>query len=152
MAGWLRACRNAIVQLLPYVYVLVIMLAGPVVGFIYLPHAILKLIYVVDVGVFALVCLWVTSETIAASISRLWPVKQYTVKAWPTVVYIVPAYLNIEASVLDDTLEAYLKLTYQGSVTVLLVYNCKGDLHEVSMLLFCVLPRTKRRLILQIMC
>ena len=132
MAAMLRACRNMIVQLLPYLYALVVMLAAPVAGFIFLPQHILKLIYIADVGIFAIVCLWVSAETIAASISRLWPVKPFGIKAWPEVAYIVPAYLNNEASVLDDTLEAYLKLDYQGSTTVLLVYNCKGDLHEVS--------------------
>ena len=99
----------------------------------FLPARVLSYIYIAEVSVFGVVCFWVTAEAVGACISRLRTPKTITLDCWPELAYIVPAYLNNEAVVLDDTLEAYLNLDYPGSLTVLLVYNCKGDIHEVRL-------------------
>ena len=39
------------------------------------------------------------------------------------VTVVVPAFLNNEVGILDDTLRAHARLAYRGPLTVLLVYN-----------------------------
>ncbi len=36
---------------------------------------------------------------------------------------LIPAFLNNECGILDETLRAHARLAYQGPLTVLLVYN-----------------------------
>ncbi|CAN0172710.1 unnamed protein product, partial [Ectocarpus sp. 4 AP-2014] len=45
----------------------------------------------------------------------------------PKIAYLVPAYLNNEADILDDTLQSYCDLNYRGEATVLVVFNTKGE-------------------------
>ena len=44
--------------------------------------------------------------------------------------YIIPAYLNNEASILDETIASYQSLRYPGCLHVVIVYNAKGDLAQ----------------------
>lgn len=45
----------------------------------------------------------------------------------PSIAYIIPAYLNNEADILDDTISAYCNMQYKGDILVLVVFNSKGD-------------------------
>jgi hypothetical protein len=44
--------------------------------------------------------------------------------------YIIPAYLNNEAPILDQTLETYQQLRYPGQLHVIIVYNARGELPQ----------------------
>jgi hypothetical protein len=44
--------------------------------------------------------------------------------------YIIPAYLNNEAPILDETLKSYQELRYPGRLHVIIVYNAKGNLAQ----------------------
>ena len=127
------------------------MLVVPALSYAFMPESVLRVFYIVIVGLFALVCLWVSAEAITAAIVRWRTLNGETSTAWPALAYIVPAYLNNEANILDATLEAYSQLNYRSSITVLLVYNCKGDLSEVSVKELsltdfpCVLPSIPSR-------
>lgn len=46
--------------------------------------------------------------------------------------YLIPAYLNNEADILDDTLASYGDVKYRGGVLVLVVFNSTGDMEETE--------------------
>lgn len=49
-----------------------------------------------------------------------------------TLAYVVPAYLNNEADILDETLDSYCSLEFDGRIHVIVVYNSKGDMGEAE--------------------
>ena len=42
---------------------------------------------------------------------------------WSQVTVVIPAFLNNECGILDETLRTHARLAYRGPLTVLLVYN-----------------------------
>ena len=106
-------------------YAVFALLLAPTACFGLMPANLLGLMHLIVVLAFISVCLWVTVESIAACISRLKPLPAQG-QHYSPVAYIVAAYLNNEADILDDTLQAYLQLDYRGSIQVLVVYNVRG--------------------------
>ncbi|CAN0197259.1 unnamed protein product, partial [Scytosiphon promiscuus] len=49
-----------------------------------------------------------------------------------TLAYIVPAYLNNEADILDETLSSYCSLEFEGRIHVIVVYNSRGGIGEAE--------------------
>jgi hypothetical protein len=49
-------------------------------------------------------------------------------RRWPEVTYILPAYLNNEAAILDDTMQSYLRLRCPAPLNIMIVYNAKRRL------------------------
>lgn len=107
-------------------YAIFALFLAPVTCYGFMPAGMLGLIYIVVVSAFISVCSWVTIESIAACLARLKRLPCAYQHSSP-VAYIVAAYLNNEADILDETLQAYLQLEYRGSIQVLVVYNVKGS-------------------------
>ncbi|CAM9260514.1 unnamed protein product [Scytosiphon promiscuus] len=131
---------------LPHAYSLVCMIVAPLGILLVLPISYVDMVYVVSSISYVFVCVWTFIQTIAAwyldsrkscsaSVrgrlrSSFGPSIRYA-----NLVYIVPAYLNNEADILDDTISSYCNLTFNGRIHVMLVYNCKGDMSEAELAL-----------------
>jgi hypothetical protein len=120
----------------PSMYALVCMVGIPILVYTFIPLKGLRLAFMVVSAFFGFVSFSVLLETITALLSTL-VIKTADVNVkldtdfvlkWPPIVYIIPAYLDNEAAILDDTLSAYKELRYQGSLTVMIVYNTRRNM------------------------
>lgn len=116
--------------ILAHVYVVVIWFIAPMVTFLLLPEAAVGTVYLWTVIAYGFVCTCFALETLCA----LWVSNRTTevkeVETASSLAYIIPAYMNNEWCVLDDSLSAYARIQYSGSITVLVVYNSKGDMSK----------------------
>ena len=95
----------------------------------FLPINTISLIYIVTSVSFGFVSAWFGVETFAALYldSKKHSAEDISPK---NITYILPAYLNNEAVVLDETLKSYCEMVYNGNIRVMVVYNSKGDMRE----------------------
>ena len=119
---------------LPAAYAAVTMGVVPALLYTFLPLRGLRVSFFVVAAAFGIVGLWVLLETVTAliaTVALLADARQHLgfkhERQWPEVTYIIAAFLNNEAPILDDTLAAYQRLRYPGTLNVMVVYNAKGD-------------------------
>ena len=117
--------QRSLASMREHSYAVFALFLAPAACFCLMPAELLGPTYLLAVLAFISVCSWVTLESVSACFARLKPHPVQHQHYLP-VAYIVAAYLNNEADILDDTLEAYLQLEYRGSIQVLVVYNVKG--------------------------
>lgn len=122
---WLRAWA-------PSFYAFMALLGAPALAYAFMPLPALRVCFMIVSATFGFVAFWVLLETCTAVLSTCMSAARVTVsldtdlkKKWPPVTYIVPAYLDNEAPILDDTLAAYKRLEYAGPLTVMIVYNTR---------------------------
>lgn len=113
-------------------YALSTLLIAPAIVYSLLPIPLLRFCYFAVSGCFSIAAGWVMFETITALLSTLYMAGCVHMaldvdpkRKWPTFGYVIPAFLDNEAPILDETLEQYTRLDYPGKVIVQVVYNTK---------------------------
>ena len=100
----------------------------------FLPRMVVGLIYFITVCLYGFVCICFSLETVSALwVSMRIDIADDEITSSPpdkSLVFIIAAYMNNEWDILDETLEAYTKLEYSGNITVMVVYNSKGDISD----------------------
>jgi hypothetical protein len=117
-------------------YALIGLVGMPTMLYSLLPFSGLRIAFMFVSATFACVSAWVLLETITALLStKLINTADVNVQLdvdfvlkWPSIVYVIPAYLDNEAPILSETIMAYSKLKYQGSLQVMIVYNTRKDM------------------------
>jgi hypothetical protein len=120
----------------PPSYALIGLVGIPTLLYSLIPFSGLRIAFIVVSAAFAFVSAWVLLETITALLStKLINTADVNVKLdsdfvlkWPSIVYVIPAYLDNEAPILSETVMAYEKLKYKGSLLVMIVYNTRKDM------------------------
>ena len=128
---------NFVKRFLPQTYALTTWIILPSVVLFLLPKYYMDLVYFILIIAYLFVFLIYFSENIGAILSKL---KRDSfvipVVKQKSIVYIIPAYLNNEKTVLDETLEEYCKLEYNEKIDVMVIYNCKGEMATDESILF----------------
>ena len=103
----------------------------PCVLLLTMPLPIVSLIYLVTTICFGFVSMWFGVETFAALYldSKKVPSDPCPAK---TITYIIPAYMDNESVVLDETLKSYCELKFNGTIHVMVIYNSKRDMSKVE--------------------
>ena len=128
----------------PQVYTVFSMVLAPLVVVIFLPLSVVDKLYIASSASIVFVSIWTLLQTAVA----WWSVSSSVCKSFndarrvtpyprpflrrPKIAYLVPAYLNNEAEILDDTLQSYCDLEYRGEALVVVVFNSKGDMLDVE--------------------
>lgn len=122
---------------LPTLYALFMMIVLPALIYSAIPVSTLRFAYYFVSGSYTFVACWVALETLVALFSTAFMSGHVHMeldidqkRKWPEVCYIIPAYLNNEAGILDETMEQYLQLEYAGIINVMIVYNTRGPLPD----------------------
>lgn len=125
-----------------WLYVIFSWLVIPSVVFAFSPKWVIPIIYLCLVSSFGFACLVTTLETIFAIYRRMKhygnvPVHCDRVFAGDkSLTYIIPAFLDNEVDILDETLASYTKLVCDENIHVVLVFNTRKDMKEEEDLLF----------------
>ena len=119
---------------LAHVYAVLMGLVLPIALFLLLPIGKVSVIYLVTIAAFGFVSLWFGVETFAALYldSKKTRPKTYSPK---NITYIIAAYLDNEAVLLEQTLESYCEMRFNGLLHVMVVYNCKRDMSDAEVFL-----------------
>lgn len=122
---------------LPTLYAALTMVVLPALLYSAIPVSSLRFAYYFVSGSYTFVACWVALETLVALFSTAFMSGHVHMeldidqtRKWPEVCYIIPAYLNNEAGILDETMEQYLQLEYAGVINVMIVYNTRGPLPD----------------------
>ena len=103
----------------------------PTTMILLLPLKLVSIIYLVTSACFGFVSIWFGVETFAAM--YLDSKKVSGDKCEPmNITYILPAYMDNEAAVLEETLKSYCNMVFNGNIRVLVVYNSKRDMSEIE--------------------
>jgi hypothetical protein len=122
---------------LPWAWAWAALLIIPSVIYASVPVAALRIAYFFVSGSYAFVAAWVLLETMTALVSTAYSAGAVHMeldinqkRSWPEVTYIIPAYLNNEAPILDETCENYIGLEYAGVINVMIVYNTRNPMPD----------------------
>eukprot|EP00892_Ulva_mutabilis_P007702 jgi/Ulvmu1/5303/UM022_0097.1 len=122
---------------LPALYALSTMIVLPALIYAAVPVSTLRFFYYFVSGSYTFVACWVLLETLVALFSTAFMSGHVHMeldidqtRKWPEVCYIIPAYLNNEAGILDETMEQFLQLEYAGVINVMIVYNTRGPMPD----------------------
>ena len=107
------------------VYAILLWIAIPMVSFYIMPESILSIFYAFSQITYICVCFIFTLETLSAIVARL-GCNTHVKHEITSIAYIIPAYLDNEAVVLDDTINAFCNLKFNGIIDVMVVYNSKN--------------------------
>lgn len=128
---------SAIKPWLPTLYALCTMIIFPAMIYAAVPVSTLRFFYFFVSGSYTFVACWVALETLVALFSTAFmsghvhmELDMNQTRKWPEVCYIIPAYLNNEAGILDETMEQYLQLEYAGVINVMIVFNTRGPMPD----------------------
>lgn len=107
------------------------------------PLTVVDQLYIGSSSAFVFVSLWTVLQTLTAwwwSLAEkgrgvvvsglVSPVGPYVRAA--KIAYLIPAYLNNEACILNDTISSYCNIEYHGDILVLVVFNSRGDMSEAE--------------------
>jgi len=103
----------------------------PVALFFIIPLKVLSTIYLVTTICFGFVSIWFAVETLAA----LYIYSKETCQKssdHKKITYILPAYMDNEATVLEGTIRSYLDMEYNGHIHIMVVYNSKKDMRKAE--------------------
>ena len=103
----------------------------PVALFLIIPLNIVSIVYLVTTACFGFVSMWFGVETFAA----LYLDSKETCQNFSDpkkITYIIPAYMDNEAVVLEETIQSYLDMEYNGHIHIMVVYNSRKDMREAE--------------------
>lgn len=127
-------------EILVRVYVISSWFVLPSIIFMVTPIILISPIYLFLVAAYGFTCVITAAETLSAMYLRLYNRDTSGLgnpdTTYHPMTYIIPAFLDNEVDILDDTLLSYSRLEYVGEVRVILVYNTKKDMTESEDLLF----------------
>lgn len=116
---------------LSHVYAMMTWIILPMAGFTFLPLHIVNIIYLATACAFAIICTWFAIETFLAwRMGSAIALSDKSSSEFKKITFIVPAYFDNEAVVLDETLTSYCNLKYNGQIQVMVVYNSKSDMSK----------------------
>jgi len=132
----------------PHVYSIFLMVVAPVGILLVVPVNIVNQVYIGSVIAFVFICLWTLMQTYAAwwygnrsknarsigqgESSLLLPSGSPPDEGSIKIAYLIPAYLNNEADILDDTIRSYCDMEFRGEMLVMIVFNSEGDTVEAE--------------------
>ena len=103
----------------------------PVALFFIIPLKVLSTIYLVTTICFGFVSIWFAVETLAAL--YIYSKETCQKSSDPKkITYILPAYMDNEATVLEGTIRSYLDMEYNGHIHIMVVYNSKNDMRKAE--------------------
>ena len=118
-------------------YVFVSWFVLPSIIFMLTPVFFISPIYLFLVAAYGCTCVITSMETLTAMYWRLcYHEETHGDSVPPSLTYLIPAFLDNEVDILDDTLMSYSRLKYSGDIHVIVVYNTRKDMKESEDLLF----------------
>ena len=127
---------------MPHLYALTSMVLAPAALLVFVvPMTVVDYVYIVSAMMFVFVSVWTFLQTYAAwwwlaigagykknGAAAVGSSGPPVAALPPKIAYLIPAYLNNEADILDGTISDYCNLAYAGEVLVLVVFNSNGDI------------------------